>query len=206
MKRIVKAPEIRRQEIIEAAQRLFEKEGYSKTSIEAIIQEAGIAKGTFYYYFKSKQEILRAIVESITWEVKDYFESIVQDKGLSSVEKLREMIVGSKKKEKIRPDVMAIVDLPENRELQEQLNIEAVNLIAPLMTKVFIQGFQEGVFKKKASLEGLQLILAGIQFVISSGLFDWTPDKKLAFLEEAQILLETHVGAKEGTLSFIKTA
>ena len=65
MKRIVKAPEIRRQEIIEAAQRLFEKEGYSKTSIEAIIQEAGIAKGTFYYYFKSKQEILLLLLKEV---------------------------------------------------------------------------------------------------------------------------------------------
>lgn len=202
--RILKNPEIRRQEIIEAAQALFEKEGYTKTSVEAIIQASGIAKGTFYYYFKSKQAVLQAIVENITLELKTYFEEIVHAKKLSTLEKIKEIFVGSKKQQTIRPDIMEIIHLPENRELQERLNIEAVNLIAPLITKVFDQGYQEGIFKQKPSLESIQILLAGIQFVLGSGLFEWSNEKTKKFEIQAQILLESVAGAKKGMFDFIK--
>lgn len=205
MKRVVKDPEIRRQEIIEAAQRLFDRDGYTKTSVEAIIREAGIAKGTFYYYFKAKQDILRAIVESIIKDVKDYFNSIVENDTLSALDKLKEIFIGGKKQETIRPNIMEIVHLPENRELQEQLNIEGVNIVAPLVKEVLDQGYREGVFKRAPSLESVQLVLAGIQFVLESGLFDWTDEKKRTLLDEAQKLFEHLVGVEEGSLRLIVT-
>lgn len=203
MSRIVKDPDIRRKEIMDAAQKLFEKEGYTKTSVEAIIKHAGIAKGTFYYYFKAKQDILRAIVETITSQVQEYFVSIVENESLTAIEKLKEMFIGTKKQETINPFVMEIVHLPENRELQEELNIQTIKMIAPLVTKAFIQGYQEGIFKKKASVESIQLILAGSQFVLDSGLFAWSMEKRKDFLQAAQEILEKIVGAKDGALSFI---
>lgn len=205
MKRVVKDPEVRRQEIIEAAQRLFDSDGYTKTSVETIIREAGIAKGTFYYYFKSKQDILRAIVESIVEDVKDYFNSIVENDALTALDKLKEIFIGGKKQDTIRPNIMEVVHLPENRELQEQLNIEGVNIIAPLVTKVLEQGYREGVFKRSPSLESVQLVLAGIQFVLESGLFEWTDEKKWTLLDEARKLFEHLVGVEEGSLRLIVT-
>ena len=205
MGRIVKDPETRRNEIMDAAQRLFEREGYTKTSVEAIIKEAGIAKGTFYYYFKAKQDILRAIVENIISQVEKYFISIVETEKLTAIEKLKEMFIGSKKQETINPFVMEIVHLPENRELQEELNIQTIKIIAPLITKVFAQGYKEGIFKEKASVESIQLILAGSQFVLDSGLFEWSAEKRIVFLQAIQKILEQIIGAKKGTLSFIVT-
>lgn len=203
MNRIVKDPEIRRLEIMEAAQRLFEQEGYTKTTIEAIIKEAQIAKGTFYYYFKSKQEILGAIVENIVSKLQAHFVAILNNEKLSALDKLKEMIIGSQKRETVNHAVMEIIHLPENRELQEQLNIQSILVIAPLMTQAFVQGYQEGIFKIKASLESIQLILAGFQFVLDSGLFTWSQEKRVAFLSCAQKILEQSVGALEGTFSFI---
>ena len=57
MTRIVKAPDVRRSELIACAQRLFYSMGYENTSVSDIVNEVGVAKGTFYYYFKSKQAI-----------------------------------------------------------------------------------------------------------------------------------------------------
>ena len=63
MVRITKATEERRLEIIETAQKLFGERGFNNTPVDAIIQEMGVAKGTFYYYFKSKEEVLEAIAD-----------------------------------------------------------------------------------------------------------------------------------------------
>jgi AcrR family transcriptional regulator len=59
------APEAKRAAILEAAMRLFSQYGYRRTSIDDIAREAEIAKGTVYLSFKSKEEIFRALCESL---------------------------------------------------------------------------------------------------------------------------------------------
>src|ERR1700752_1365545 len=59
------APEIKRAAILEAAQKMFSQYGYRRTSIDDIAREAEIAKGTVYLSFKSKEEIFRALSESL---------------------------------------------------------------------------------------------------------------------------------------------
>src|SRR5690606_5922658 len=60
----------KKQNIIEAAYSLFIQKGYISTSIQDILDEAGISKGTFYNYFTSKTECLIAIMESIGSEIR----------------------------------------------------------------------------------------------------------------------------------------
>jgi len=55
--------------ILAAAQRLFGYYGYRRTAIDDIAQEAGIAKGTVYLYFKSKEEIFRALCQQLIEQV-----------------------------------------------------------------------------------------------------------------------------------------
>jgi TetR/AcrR family transcriptional regulator len=55
--------QMRRQLIMNAAQRLFEKKGYESTTVDEIAAEAELGKGTIYSYFKSKDEIYIAILE-----------------------------------------------------------------------------------------------------------------------------------------------
>jgi AcrR family transcriptional regulator len=51
-------PPSRRRELVETAKRLFLERGYTQTSVSSIVREAGVAQGTFYLYFKSKQAVL----------------------------------------------------------------------------------------------------------------------------------------------------
>lgn len=53
----------KKQQILEAADTLLHKYGYSKTSLDDIAKEAGLGKGTIYYYFESKEEIFGAIAK-----------------------------------------------------------------------------------------------------------------------------------------------
>src|ERR1700759_5383530 len=54
--------EWRHQEVLEAARRIFARLGYSATNVEEIAKEAGMAKGTVYLYFKSKEEVFAAVL------------------------------------------------------------------------------------------------------------------------------------------------
>jgi len=55
--------EARRTALIEAATKCFAKRGYHATGVSNIISEAGVARGTFYLYFKSKQDIFSEILD-----------------------------------------------------------------------------------------------------------------------------------------------
>jgi len=54
----------RRQQIIEAAMKCFSRKGYRATSIQEIVDELGMAKGSIYFYFKSKEDLLMAVIAS----------------------------------------------------------------------------------------------------------------------------------------------
>lgn len=203
MKRIVKKPEIRRLEILHSAEKLFNKQGYDKTSIESIIKKAGIAKGTFYYYFKAKKDILEALVEQLGMKMEAYFNSIVEMNNLTAIQKFKLMLEGPEKKQLTSSSVMKIIHKPENRELQEKLNIKSVKIIAPLIAKVLEEGKSEGVFTLSPSVESVQLILAGSEFILSSGLFIWPKKNRDEFLKSIQNIFELLVGVKPGTLNFI---
>lgn len=55
---------VNRQRIVAAADRLFYSRGYNQTSFSDISDETGIPRGNFYYYFKTKEDILAAVVDS----------------------------------------------------------------------------------------------------------------------------------------------
>jgi AcrR family transcriptional regulator len=56
--------EEKRESIVQAALKLFEEKGYHATKVSDIVREAGIAQGTFYLYYKSKEDLFRSIAES----------------------------------------------------------------------------------------------------------------------------------------------
>lgn len=64
--RPVKEPkdtEVRRSEFVEAAEKLFRENGIVDTTVNSIVRELDVAKGLFYYYFKSKDDVIDAISE-----------------------------------------------------------------------------------------------------------------------------------------------
>ena len=64
--RIVKEAEERRNEILDVAERLFGMKGFDHTSTNDILNEVGIARVTLYYHFKSKEDILDAMIGRMT--------------------------------------------------------------------------------------------------------------------------------------------
>lgn len=59
---------MRKEALIEAGIRLMEENGYEKTSVAKIVQKAGVAQGTFYLYFSTKQELIVEISKKILQE------------------------------------------------------------------------------------------------------------------------------------------
>lgn len=94
--RISKAPEERKQELIEVATKLFESKGYEKVSVRDILSEVNGAPGMFYYYFKSKEDIFLACMEYYFSERLKVKVDILKNKEIEyevRIKTLRELIV-----------------------------------------------------------------------------------------------------------------
>lgn len=76
-----------RQEILDAAWELFDKNGYEKTTVNEIIKKANTSKGGFYYYFKAKEELLNSLYSIFDREYEKIYESM--DKNLDSLMQLK---------------------------------------------------------------------------------------------------------------------
>ena len=61
--RVVKKPEERRAEMVAAASKLFAQQGFVRTSVAEIVSAVDVAKGLFYYYFTTKDDMVKAVVE-----------------------------------------------------------------------------------------------------------------------------------------------
>ena len=68
--RITKRPDERRAELLGAARALFDERGVEKTRVSDIVGRVGVAQGVFYYYFRSKDEIVRAVTEQVEDEIR----------------------------------------------------------------------------------------------------------------------------------------
>ncbi len=71
----------RKDQILEAAMTVFARSGFYQTRIDDIVREVGLSKGTIYWYFKSKDEIIVAIMERIFHRELDSIYAILEGEG-----------------------------------------------------------------------------------------------------------------------------
>lgn len=81
MTRTVKPAETRRAEILSVALSLIEERGANDTSVDDIVQRAGIAKGSFYYHFKSKDLLLDTLAARAAGAAKAEIEAALNSAG-----------------------------------------------------------------------------------------------------------------------------
>ena len=203
MVRITKAPEERRLEIVETAERLFRELGYAKCSVEAIIREIGVAKGTFYHYFKSKEEILGAIVDRALGQLLEQAAAVADDPHLDAMAKFELLLGNSRIGDESNDALAAMMHMPENRELHELTNIQTVLRLSPILARIVEQGNRESVFKTEYPLETVQFLLTGAQFLLDGGLFDFTADEIRIRRQVAQRAIEQGFGAAPGSFGFM---
>jgi AcrR family transcriptional regulator len=67
-----------RERLLESAKRLFSQKGYYATSVEDIVESAGLSKGAFYFYFKSKEELFKILVEEMHLNIMKRLENFLE--------------------------------------------------------------------------------------------------------------------------------
>ena len=146
MSRITKNPEIRKAEIVAIAKKLFDEQGFQKTSVDKIVKTAEIAKGTFYYYFKSKEDVLDAVMEKMSDGMLNYLAPIMEKENITSFEKLKELFFSMHQFYGANINVIDDIHTLGDAQVHQQSLVRSIITIAPLMAKIVKEGISKGEF------------------------------------------------------------
>ena len=159
-------------QILEAAVKVFARQGFHQSTVAQIAKEAGVADGTIYLYFKNKDDIL---VQFFNYRAKQVFESFRQavDGAETSADKLRNLVRSHLAEFQRDRDgaVVYQVETHQNSRLAEAQIREMSQMYRDLISEIVEQGQQEGTIRKDLYL-GLvkRFIIGAVDEVINTWL------------------------------------
>lgn len=203
--RIVKEYSERKNEILDTAEALFTSKGYTKTTINDIIELVNIAKGTFYHYFKSKEEVMDAIVGRFIDNEILVAKAIAADSSLTAHEKMYRIITGIGRDTSYKDRIVSESHQVNNAEMHQKSMVASVLRLSPIMTDIVNQGVREGTFKTEYPQENVEFLLAASEFLLDGTIFSWQPAELLAKAKALSVIMETLLGVKKGSFNYVYT-
>jgi len=203
MVRTVKKPGERRKEIVNAARELFQEKNYENTTMTDVMGKIGIAKGTIYHYFDSKEALLEAVVETIVAEDIAAKKALLDRTSGNALEKFRVLVTADSVADS-HDDILDHLHKPGNMEMHTRLLAVALTRLAPLYAEIIEQGCAEGVFQTEHPLECAEYILSGAQFLTDVGIYPWPMEDLTRRGNAFPYLIEAQLNAPKGSFDFLK--
>lgn len=191
----MKKGERRKQDLLNIAYRMFIQKGYENTSVDDIIIEAGIAKGTYYYYFESKEATLEAVIEMMIEKAEIVAKAALMN-PVSIPQKLASVVYAFQPNK----DEVVITDVLERKEnivMHDKIGKKIVEVAVPILSDIVREGIAQGIFACTNVEERVKMLL-----IMSQNMFDYGAYSNKD-IEVYVDMLEKSLGAKEGTMSFI---
>jgi AcrR family transcriptional regulator len=142
---------------------LFYTQGYEKTSVQMIIQVAGISKGAFYHYFSSKADVIESIASGYIAGLHKITSEVRNNQSLSAIEKLNKLLFSAQQYRIEKIDEMKKIFLlmkgESNLIFRERMIEKTIINIVPEYEKILIQGIEEGTIHTGYPHECAELIM-----------------------------------------------
>lgn len=200
--RIVKKAEERKNEILNAADTLFGQKGFDGTSTNDILEKVGIARGTLYHHFKSKEDIMDALIDRYAVRLLDRAQAVALDKSIPVIERIIRVVMalnisgdGESSKE-----IMEHIHKPQNALMHQKIHKVIINGVPPILTEIIREGIEQGLFSTPFPYECMEMVVIYANTVFDEDLVTMTDEERgqriLAFVCNVERLL----GAESGSL------
>ncbi len=216
--RTIKKHHERKREFLEIARKLFFTHGYEQTSVDTIIKEIGLSKGTFYYYFESKEQLLDELTKDLSQQILEKVQEIVAKDNWNAITKLNESykVTASIKLENIELIKTLLKAFYEDKNFYFRYKVyqNSTDMLAPEFAKIIKQGLNEKVFNTPYPDEASRMFFE-LSFILSEKVpkmimeinrFPKNIEKIEKELENYQFAIERIIGAKEGSIKIFNRA
>ena len=196
MKRITKGPEERRRELIDTAERLFMEKGYEHTAISDIVKELNIAQGTVYYYFRSKEEILEAVVGKSITVLEQNVIQIIQDDGIDEATRLNAAINGILEFVSQRSDFIDFLHQDINAVMHAKLEKATLERIVPILSELVARGNARGRFDIENPTETVEFLSTALVYIFHQPDINTDQQRRERLCRSLETILNRVLGVK----------
>ena len=193
----MKKGEKRKQELLRIAYVMFLTKGYEETSVDEMIERAQIAKGTYYHYFASKEQMLEEVIGMMIAAEAEKARQILSQ-PVPAPQKIVGIIAAMQPDASEAP-INNTLNRPENIVMHNKIRRHLIATVVPLLTEAVEQGISDGIFSCDCVPERVKMLLN-----LSVELFDesgYTERDIGVFIDITEKLL----GAERGTMGFIRS-
>lgn len=198
--RISKAPDVRKSELIEAAETLFREEGYRQTSVSDIVRRVGVAQGTFYYYFKSKDDILDAVVDHYIESYRKALEWLLAREDIDACRKIEMVANTALAMHKYDPRLAEFLHAEENLATHQRYMIKSIGIVIPLITSIVEQGKAAGIFNVRYPRESVEMMVYAFMYLEDSVALSGDDERYRHMIMAAEDILTRVLGIEPGRL------
>lgn len=198
--RTVKEADERKNEILDAADELFAKKGFDGTSTNDILAKVGIARGTLYYHFKSKEDIMDALIERYNDRILGAAQQIAEDKSIPVVERIIRAVMALNISGESSQEIMEHIHKPQNALMHQKIQKLIIQGVPPILTEIILEGIEQGMFSTPYPYECMEMLVIYAETVFGDDMATMTNEERttkiLAFICNVERLL----GAESGSL------
>lgn len=194
----------KRKQIFDALEELMSNVPFKEISVDLIAQKANIGKGSIYYYFESKDEILESLIErSYRRAIREYLDNIQHEQtALGRIKQLFKSVI-KKDFDDSRKNLIITLHLNDDVVLHNKLKAFAVQELSPILTVLLEQGVQDGSIELDYPKESAEIIVSVLTVFLdnTSSPQDISPIKKK--LKIFANVLETCLKTQKGSFDFL---
>lgn len=201
--RITKNSTERKNEILDVANELFTRKGFDATTISDIIEKLGVARGTVYYHFKSKEDVMDALIERFISQLLASAKEIAGDKTIPVMDRLLKTLMVLASDNNGGLEITADIHKPQNALMHQKVEQAMMEGIPPILTAIIEDGIKEGIFCTPYPYETIEMVIAHTNTVFDNYSASLTQDILLKKIRAFIFNLERLFGAQAGSFDSV---
>jgi AcrR family transcriptional regulator len=201
--RVVKTAEERKNEILDAADELFGQKGFDGTSTNDILQKVGIARGTLYHHFKSKENLIDALIERYSALLLGAAQDIAADKSIPVVERIIRAVMALNLSGGSSKEIMEHIHKPQNALMHQKIQKMIINGVTPLLAGIIREGIEQGMFNTPFPHECMEMLVVYANTVFDDDMVIMTNEERHSRIQAFVYNTERLLGAEKGSLMYV---
>ncbi|RKD33319.1 TetR/AcrR family transcriptional regulator [Lacrimispora algidixylanolytica] len=199
--KIIKNPEERKNEILDAADKLFTQKGFDGTSTNDILEAVGIARGTLYYHFKSKEDIMDSLIDRYSTSLLTRAKEVADNKSIPVYERIVQTVMALNMNHVSGKEIIEHIHKPQNALMHFKAQKAILNGLTPILTEIIKEGIEQGLCTTPYPYEAIEMLVVYTNTVFDGNMIDLTDEDRILRVKAFVFHTERLLGVERGTLS-----
>ncbi|MFX3631750.1 MAG: TetR/AcrR family transcriptional regulator [Candidatus Pristimantibacillus sp.] len=193
----------RKNEILDAADELFGQKGFDGTSTNDILEKVGIARGTLYYHFKSKEDIMDALIDRYSDRLLDAAQEAAANKNIPLNERIIRAVLALNLSGGSSEEIMEHIHKPQNALMHQKIQKFIINGVPPILTGIIREGIDQGLFSTPYPYECMEMVVVYMNTVFDDDMVEMTNEELASRIQAFIFNVERLLGAESGSLMYV---